>query len=686
LTRHAKTAGPPRLMLDLARAVIPGGRTAPMTLLVSIDNGGTLTDICVSDGGQMWHVKTLTTPHDLSQCLFDGLATAAALVNATGRASPGQASPASLVQAADVLRYSTTQGTNALVQRRGPRVGLLVSDKDLPCRMRAAAEQPDLFDDLLGDRVAVIDPETSDLAGRLTASVNGLTLLGARRLVVCLSGPRHASHERQMRRAVLRVFPRHLLGAVPVLFAHELTADRDAVRRAWSAVLNAFLHESMETFLFNTGQRLRGQHPRRPLLIFGNDGASSRISKSCALRSYSSGPRGGLEGTRALAGFYGHAHALMLDVGGTTTDLGEVLDGQIRSRPRGTIAGAPVSLATSDITSLGVGGSSVIRVEDGHLRVGPHSVGAAPGPACFGLGGTAATITDACLLMGMLDPGTYLNGSLALDRSRSERAVVETIAQPLGLGLAGALEAMSSAFLDRVAEAIPAGRVAADTVLIAFGGAGPLAALGVAARTGIGRVVVPRTAAIFSAFGIGFSDLGQTYEEALDTVSADTVRRGLERLRERAGRDMAGEGISPSGWSARASLVWESGQARREFEIPAAGDLPGAALAAEPGEAACLVLSARAEIAHNALDVAARRSRPAARRTRPLLGRTGYQQVPVYVLAELDADAMITGPAIIEGSYFTMAVPAPWLGCVTRAGDLSFVVDAADRGDPDREA
>ena len=215
-----------------------------------------------------------------------------------------------------------------------------------------------------------------------------------------------------------------------MLFTWELAADRDDVRRTWSSLLNAFLHPAMERFLFNAEGRLREFRTRRPLLIFRNDGGSSRVAKSSAIKSYSSGPRGGLEGTRALAGRYGFAHVLMVDVGGTTTDVGVVSNGTVHVERRGTIQGVATAFELAAIASHGVGGSSVIQLQNGNIQVGPTSVGAAPGPAGFGLGGTEATITDVYLLTGLLDPRSYLDGTLKLEPERSREVIETNIARP----------------------------------------------------------------------------------------------------------------------------------------------------------------------------------------------------------------------------------------------------------------
>jgi N-methylhydantoinase A/oxoprolinase/acetone carboxylase beta subunit len=462
-----------------------------------------------------------------------------------------------------------------------------------------------------------------------------------------------------------------------LLFSWELIADPDDIRRTWSGLLNAFLHPAMERFLFNADRRLRDARARQPLRIFRNDGASSRVSKSAALKTYSSGPRGGLEGTRALAAHYGLRHLVMLDVGGTTTDIGVVGDGAIHVERRGTIEHAPSSLELAAITSYGVGGSSIFRVVDGRLRVGPDSVGAAPGPACFGLGGDQPTITDVLLLAGLLDPATYLGGTLPLYPDRGAKVIEEKIAGPLGIPLDDALRQMEDAHAAAIAHALAdATTVTGDTVLAAFGGAGPMTVCGAARRAGARHVLIPRTAAVFSAFGIGFSDLGQRYEQPLPAVDDATISDVADRLLALGARDMFAEGVDPSACTPRFRLTVGQHDEERVIELD---DLHDATTHLTPGDRASLELVLLAPLPHVTLgeggDVGA--SPAQAEGMRVLRdGRGGQTETPVYALASQRPGARGSGPAVIEGPFFTMRVPEGWQFDTTAAGDLRLT----DRG------
>jgi N-methylhydantoinase A len=636
-----------------------------MERLINIDNGGTLTDICVWDGQEFAYTKTLTTPFDLSKCLFEGISKASERVF-------GATDLEALLHTTKHIRYSTTQGTNALVERKGPRIGLIIDDEAVVRELRSTPSEAGLFDDLIGLRVAVVDltADDDDLAFDLVQLVNQLTTDGAARLVVAVGGT-DGEQERRLRRILLRKFPRHLLGSVPILYCGEFTSDPVCSRRIWSGVINAFLHPTMERFLYNTEHRLREHRVQNPLLIYRNDGASSRVAKSVALKTYSSGPRGGLEGTRALAKAYGLEHVLMIDVGGTTTDIGSVKNAHIDVDRRGSIKGVPISFPMSNVHSAGVGGSSVITVKNGEISVGPQSVGAAPGPACFGFGGKSATITDVNLLLGVLDPATYLDGGFTLDVERAKAAVTASVAEPLGVSLDEALTRMEAAYFAAMADAF-AGSVddPAMTTIAAFGGAGPMSACGAARLAGVRKVLVPKLAAVFSAFGIGFSDIGQSYELGVADSSAEGISRLHDTLLQRAERDMFQEGQELASCTLVWSLVVEDADGNLISEQPY---VHGDAAVVVPGQHAALKLTVTAELPHahiaggEALD-----SRPAVasgtRRVRS--SATEVDTVPVYSLLEQEPGASAAGPAIVEGPFFTARVLDGWRLHITAGGDL----------------
>ena len=627
--------------------------------LINIDNGGTLTDICVIDGAKVYRTKTLTTPYDLSECLFEGLKKAS-------REIYGREDVQALLLSTEYIRYSTTQGTNALVERKGPRLGLITGGTLGEPSLKTDAHSTALFDALIGSRVQTLDlsQEPAALEAALTRAVTGLSSAGANRLVVAVGGPQRSAQERQIKRVLLKKFPQHLLGALPILYSHEVVEDSDDTRRAWTAIFNAFLHPAMERFLYNAEHKLREYRTRNPLLIFRNDGHSARVAKTIAIKTYSSGPRGGAEGARALAAHYRFEHLLSMDVGGTTTDITLVADGAVRTDRHGKVEGVATSFPLCNVQSHGVGGSSIIKVVDGRLVVGPESVGGAPGPACFGLGGKEATITDAFLLGGLLDPASFFGGELKLDPERARAVIGERIAQPLGLSESEAVQRMEAAWTARIAEGLRSlTTVRPDTTLAAFGGAGPFVVCQVAEALGISRVIIPGLAAVFSAFGIGFSDIGHQYETPLARGDAGEIAAAREALIERARRGMFAENA-------------ELDQCRLSWTLQREGqpDQPLADAATAPaGQGpASLVLTVVKPITHTTLSGTFGKAGAAAKSAgsrRVQVGGT-TQELPLYKVEELPAGATATGPAVLEEAFFTCRLDAGWRFEINEARDL----------------
>lgn len=611
-----------------------------MGLLVSIDNGGTLTDICAFDGEKVLHAKTLTTPHDLTECLMAGLGALAARTDADGDLLR-------LVASIDHLRYSTTQGTNAIAQRKGPRIGLIVDSAASAERIEAAA--PDLFATLVGDRHAALDGADERM---LVQHVRTLVARGASRLVVAVDGERASAVETDLRRTLYAAFPRHLLGAVPLVFSTDLAPGADFQRRGWSGLLNAFLHPSMEQFLHHAEDRLRRQHIRNPLLVFRNDGGSTRVSRTVALQTYSSGPRGGVEGGEVIARHYGIDRAVSIDIGGTTTDLAFFDGGRVAEARQGHVESAPIAFPLAEVPSVAAAGSSILSVADGAIRIGPESVGALPGPACFGRGGTQATITDVMLLAETIDPASYFGGQLALDRDRAERAVREHLAEPLGLSLDQAVAAAIAAYDARIAEAVKA--CGSAETLFAFGGAGPMSACGIAEKAGIDTVLVPRFAAVFSAFGIGFSPVRHEHRVELADFSAQRVADAQAVLLKRAERAMTSEGFA----LADCRLDWSV----------VIGDASPAPLDSVDARArGVLRLEAVREIATPVLGPA---DRPRVRQASPAGTRGTAAPHPLFTLERMAPGDHGAGPCIIEEEFFTCRVPAGWCWVVTGNHDL----------------
>jgi len=632
--------------------------------LINIDNGGTLTDLCIIDGEKIYRTKTITTPHDLSQCIFDGLKKASALIY-------GEVDLQSLLLSTEAIRYSTTQGTNALVERKGPRIGLLLGGGLSAKSLQGDESAKDLFQAIVGNRYVELDNAipSEGIASEAIKAVNALAAAGANRIVISFSGSNRIANEANIKRHLLHAFPPHLLGALPLLYASEIAEDSSDLRRTWTAVCNSFLHPAMEKFLYNAEHKLREEHTQSPLLIFRNDGNAGRVSRTIALKTYSSGPRGGMEGAKALAMHYQFKKLLSMDVGGTTTDIGIIEDDVIRSTLRGRVENVETSFPLCDVVSSGVGGSSIIKVVDGQIKVGPESVGSTPGPACFGLGGKLATITDAFLLMGLLDPSSFFGGDLKLDIDRAKTAINEAIAVPLGVDLQSAIHEMEKAWVHKIAESITRfADVKEDMTLAAFGGGGPLVACKVAEAININEIIIPSLAAVFSAFGIGFSDIGHTFLQKLEDIDQASINLARVKIKEIASRGMFSEGTTIENCKLEEWIEICTNDVIKSYAL-SSSDIPKKLTA---GETAALYLKSTKAVPHPVLKGSFKEKSASAvsTSTRKVLIDGSHQDLPLYLVEQQVGAVKAMGPAILEESFFTCRVDKGWSFFINNSGDI----------------
>ncbi|BDQ28914.1 hypothetical protein ASB7_07510 [Helicobacter ailurogastricus] len=357
----------------------------------------------------------------------------------------------------------------------------------------------------------------------------------------------------------------------------------------------------------------------------------------------------------------------MVDVGGTTSDVGEVEAHKIKTERRGHIEGVQISFELSDVKSFGVGGGSIFRLNDkGEILVGPDSVGAAPGPACFGFGGKEATITDVNVALGIIDPDTYLNGQQKLDKERAIQAIKEKIAQPLGLKFEEALFKMEEAYADRLAACLK-DQVQKDTVLAAFGGGGPMSACLAAKKAGIKRVIVPKLAAVFSAYGISFSDVAQTFERDITDLDRGEIEKIKAHMKERAKRHMFQEGYNFEECKGEWKVIVENADGSEDYTT----SLEDTAQT-NKDQKRILAYHIRYELSHPNLRASLPKHKiePKISGAREVVGLNGTHQELVLVLEKQEMGAYMEGPAIVEGPFFTARVPEGWSLAVTDNGDL----------------
>ncbi|MGH9010372.1 MAG: hydantoinase/oxoprolinase family protein, partial [Acidimicrobiia bacterium] len=474
---------------------------------VDIDTGGTMTDGLVAEGSELHAFKVDTTAHDFTVSFRQILSEAA-------RELGYKDDVAGFLDHVSFIRWSSTITSNALGEGRGARVGLLVR----------AGHENDFYgadrSPVLGNLVAphnVIGLAEGADATEVLAAVKRLFEDGVRRICVSLDGafPDNAE-ERTTREIIESQYPDHYLGAVPVLLGSEMAQVHDDATRTNASLINAFTHTRLATSLFQAEDTLQYDDGwDGPLLVGHINGGVARVGKTKALDTIESGPVFGTYASAYLARRYGLDNVVCLDVGGTTAKASIVAGGEVLFTRDGDIFGIPLRAPLPLLRSAVLGGGSVARPDPAApntVRLGPDSMGAAPGPACYGLGGDQATLTDALLLLGYLDPDRFLGGRRTLDSARAQEVLARQLAEPLGTSVDDAARLVADTAVGIVADLVAgtlekAGLDAASVTLFAYGGNGALFAAPVADRLGIPEARVFGLGPVLSAFGSSVSDV-----------------------------------------------------------------------------------------------------------------------------------------------------------------------------------
>jgi N-methylhydantoinase A len=690
-----------------------------VTLAINVDVGGTFTDAFVTEAGRFATGKAPTTPHDLS----------VGFVAAVREALSGLGvDVADAFRRADHVTYATTVGMNALVERVGPRVGLITTrgqeDTLHLGRSRSWADglaEADQLDrtrarrppDLVPRELRVGVPERVDCFGNVVMplreadvieQVDTLLARGAQAFAVCLAWSfANPAHERLVREVIRDHYPESYLGRAPVLLSSEAAPKLDEYRRTVTTVLAAFLATVTEDHLLDLADRLRELGHRRPLLLARNVGGVASPSRTTALHLLGAGAVAGLSGAALLARRYGLDNVIAADMGGTTFDVGLIVEGQERTYEFDPVVDRwRIHLPVIANFSIGAGGGSIAWVtREGQLRVGPRSAGSMPGPVCYDNGGTEPTVTDADLVLGYLDPDYFLGGRHRLNRRKAERALRRRVADPLGIGVQEAAlrvrrlvdGLMGQEIFKRTALK---GHDPRDFAMFAFGGAGPVHAADVAGHADVREVLTFPFGPEFNAFGAAAMDVVQSYERTHRVLLYDPVRdawfddldafnRVVDELLDLARRDLAEEGFAGGEvtlgleldmnyagqqhtvrHTAEALRLEAPGDVRRlaeGFNRTFAGVYGQGAAHPEGGiEVQLFKLTATAALARPVLaEVAAEPVPPVAKGQRPCWwAAAGELPTPVYERAQVAPGTAVEGPALLEAVDTVVAVPPGW--------------------------
>ncbi len=682
-------------------------------LRAGVDIGGTFTDVVIEAGPQRWSLKTPTTHAAPEAGVLDGLARGLALA---GR-------PLADVE---LLVHGTTLATNAVIERKGARTGLLTTAgfRDVvemgdegrfdQYDLRALKPEPLVPRHLRFEAVERIRHDGSVVRpldeASVLAAAEGLRRAEVEAVAVCfLHAYADGAHEARARELLAGALP-----GVPVSVSHEVSPEMREHPRASTTCANAYLQPVVGPYLLRLERMLaeRGYAGRLMLMLSSGGLTTVQTASRFPVRLLESGPAGGAVFAGDLARGLGLDKVLSLDVGGTTAKFCLIDGGEARRSPTFEVArtyrfkkgsGLPIRIPVVDLVEIGAGGGSIAGVDAvGRVAVGPRSAGSEPGPACYGRGGTDATVTDCDLLLGRLDAASFAGGTLPLDRAAAGAALSAAVAAPTGLSLQPAAVAVAETISETMAAAarVHAAELGADLTgrtLIAFGGAAPLHAARFAEKLGIPHVVVPPGAGVGSAIGflrapvafeivrtipaaIGADALPRVEETlaAMEAEAAAVMRQagpgGEVRLRRAVRMRYVGQGhdldvafegsAAEAGFGARLTGLFEAEYAR----------VYGRRLAGAAVETTAWSVRAERPAGRAAapLEAAAPPHAPGQGAAREVFDVTALalQSWPEHARDTLAPGVEADGPAVITEAETTTLVPPGWRWRVDASGAL----------------
>ncbi|OXM75245.1 MULTISPECIES: hydantoinase/oxoprolinase family protein [Amycolatopsis] len=658
---------------------------------MAVDVGGTFIDFVMLDeaSGELVIEKQPSTSSKLVEEFLTGL----------GRLPVG-------IGAIERIFHGTTVAINTILQERGVAVGLITTGGFRDVLALARGGRPEIYNlcyepvrslvprDMraeVRERIAgdgtIIEP--LDEAGVLAAA--GLLVgRGAEAIAICfLHSYANQEHERRAAELVREAHP-----GVAVTASSELITEWREYERTSTTVLNTYVQPGFERYIGDLVRNLRSHGYDRPVALMQSNGGviAEHLAARKPIRTLESGPAGGVIGAAALAARLGHRDVICADVGGTSYDVALIEDGQILERSETAVAGRPILGPTIDIVSIGAGGGSIAWIDHrGVLQVGPRSAGAHPGPAAFGLGGTEPTVTDAHLLLGRIDPERFLGSRMRLSVDAAAAAMRSKIAGPLGLSVeeaaAGTLAIAETSMTYAIrAITVERGLDPRDFVMYSYGGGGGLFAAAVAGHCEVGKVVVPRAPANFSAWGILSSDYR---EDAVltrvlpweETRRAEVVKI-LTSLADQAADQVAQYGFTGDSLITTFQLDMRYAGQDATIPVPVEREWLDSGDALLPRVRESFVGAHRRLYGHGAADadlelvhcrarvvgpvtepdwpVWTPREPAQPREIRPVYFGQGFTDTVIYERDALATGQRVPGPAIVEEWTTTTVVPPGW--------------------------
>jgi N-methylhydantoinase A len=675
---------------------------------VGIDVGGTFTDCVVVDStGASTVVKVFTTPDDPSEGVIAGLEKLGSQLGLSAR---------DFLARATRIVHGTTITTNAVLTGKGAKTGFITTKgfRDILLMRRGLREHqfdskqnppvplvPRTLTFTVAERVSCEGEERIPLDREMARqAVVSLRKAGVESIAVSfLFSFLNPEHEREVAQMITEEFPEAY-----VSLSTQVLPQLRAYERHSTTVLNAYVGPILARYLERLTSRLEAAGFQGRLLIMQSNGGvmAPETAARFACRTLLSGPAGG----PVAAIFYGHRAArkdlIAMDMGGTSFDVSFIKGGGVSFTTAGEIAGHAMTFPVLDIRTVGAGGGSIAWVDDGGvLHVGPDSAGADPGPICYGRGGDSPTVTDADLILGYLGVEDFLGGEFPLEIDAAAKSIEERIARPLGVDAVTAAEGIHKIVNNTMADAIRLVSIAQghdprQCTLVVAGGAGAVHAAAIARELGIRSLLVPREASVFCAAGMLLSDLRhdyvRTFSGELSAISKNKIRGLYEEMTAEALQTLSDEGMHKEDAFLSYAVDLKYVGQFHEVTVPFASFVDGFAELQESFDARHRQLygynlpGQPVEALHWRLTAVGRTGRPPdigksrsksklpaiKKKSRDVVFAGHKSTIAVYEGGELNAQAAIRGPAIIEEPTTTIVIPP---GCdleVNEFGDYGL--------------
>ena len=647
---------------------------------LGVDVGGTFTDLVALSEGRLVTAKVPSTPQDQSAGVMNSIE--------TSEVEPG---------VVDALAHGMTVATNALLERRGARTALVTTEGFRDVIEIARQNRPSLYD-LSQDRPPPLVPrelrftvkERMGPEGEILALdeeslkevVSSIKEAEVEAVAVCLLFAfMHPEHEERVGEALREELPE-----VHVSLSSEVLPEFREYERFSTTTADAYLAPKLAAYLKNLAGKAEETGVPSPLIMQSSGGVvgiddAIADAAGCLL----SGPAGGVVGAAYVGELGGYQNLLTFDMGGTSTDVATIIDGEAQTTTETVVAGLPIKLPMVDIHTVSAGGGSIAWADaGGALRVGPHSAGAEPGPVAYGQGGEEPTVTDANLFLGYLADEATLGGEVVLQQELSEKSLA-ALGEKLGLDTQEAalgIVRVANAEMVRALRVISVerGLDPREFALLAFGGAGGMHACSLAEELGMETVLVPRAGGVLSALGLAISDLRHDYVNpylvGLENVDEEEFEKKFENMESSASED-----LEDPEYDRRADLRYRG----QSFELTVEADSLekleerfhaaheqryGYRMDDESVELVNLRLISTVPVEKPELDEPAPEGEEKESGNRQANFDGEWQEVPVLDRERMGKGSEVSGPAIVEFKESTCVVRPGWRGAVDGVGTL----------------